>query len=377
MTVEAIFWLSVCGVVYPYLGYPLVLWALAALKRGECECGDPSELPTVSLIVPVHNEEATIARKVANTVSLSYAADRLQVLFVSDGSTDGTTKIIRSVAPPTVDVVELEVRRGKAGALNAGLERARHEILVFSDASIELEPDALLRIVRRFQDPGVGCVSGEDRIAESGGEAWYGRYELLVRRLESRVHSIVGASGSFYAQRRALCGPFTEGMAPDFLSVIRTAQQGYRAVAEAEAVGMMTSAVRHGLEFERKVRTFIRGITALFGNASVLSPFHHGVFAFEVFSHKLMRWMAPFFLVAALVSCLALSSRPLYQAALAAQLALYLAALAALGRWWRFDRSRLGKVSLYFATVNAAILVAWLQYARGVRREVWTPTRRR
>ena len=194
---------------------------------------------------------------------------------MSDGSTDRTTEIIRAVAPPAVEVVELDARRGKAAALNAGLERARHEILVFSDASIDLEPDALLKIVRRFQDPGIGCVSGEDRIAESGGEAWYGRYELLVRRLESRVHSIVGASGSFYAQRRALCGPFAEGMAPDFLSVIRTAQQGYRAVAEPEAVGMMTSAIRHGQEFERKVRTFIRGITALFAHASVLNPFRH------------------------------------------------------------------------------------------------------
>jgi hypothetical protein len=248
---------------------------------------------------------------------------------------------------------------------------------VFSDASIDLEPDALVRIVRRFKDPKIGCVAGEDRIAESGGEAWYGRYELLVRRLESRVHSIVGASGSFYAQRRALCAPFSEGMAPDFLSVIRTVQQGYRAVAEPAAVGVMTSAIHHGLEFERKVRTFIRGITTLFAHAFVLSPFRHGVFAFEVFSHKLMRWIAPFLLVAALASSLALMNRPIYQATLIAQLALYLGALVAFGKWWRFDRSRLGKVALYFTVVNTAILVAWLQYVRGVRREVWTPTRRR
>jgi glycosyltransferase involved in cell wall biosynthesis len=377
MTVEAIFWFAVCGVLYPYVGYPVVLRVLAASKPQRNDHAHASELPTVSLIVPVHNEEARIARKVANTVSLRYPAERLQVLFVSDGSTDRTIEIIRAMVEPAVDVVELGVRGGKAAALNAGLERARHEILVFSDASIDLEPDALLTIVRRFQEPDIGCVSGEDRIAEFGGEAWYGRYELLVRRLESRVHSIVGASGSFYAQRRALCGPFAEGMAPDFLSVIRTAQQGYRAVADPEAVGMMTSAIHHGLEFERKVRTFIRGITTLIANTSVLNPFRYGVFAFEVFSHKLMRWMAPFLLVATLASCLALSNRPLYQAALVAQVALYLAALAALRKWWRFDCSRLGKVSLYFTTVNAAILVAWWQYAMGVRREVWTPTQRR
>jgi glycosyltransferase involved in cell wall biosynthesis len=377
MTVEVLFWFAVCGVLYPYVGYPVLLAVLAALKPSRDDWADLRELPAVSLIVPVHNEEVGIARKIANTASLRYPADRLQVLFVSDGSTDRTADIIRAACGPHVDLVELDVRRGKAAALNAGLERARHEILVFSDASIDLEPDALMRIVRRFQDPEIGCVSGEDRIAESGGEAWYGRYELLVRRLESRVHSIVGASGSFYAQRRALCGPFAAGMAPDFLSVIRTAEQGYRAVADPEAVGRMTSAIHHGLEFERKVRTFIRGITTLFAHASVLNPFRFGVFAFEVFSHKLMRWMAPFFLVATLTTCLVLLNRPLYQAALAAQLALYFGALAALGKWWQFDRSRVGRISLYFTAVNAAVLVAWFQYARGVRREVWTPTRRR
>ena len=240
MTIEALFWLAVCGVVYPYLGYPAVLWLIGKVTRRP-QTGPAGRLPSISMIIPVFNEAARIGRKVANTAALDYPADLMQILFVSDGSSDGTVDIIRGSDLPGLQIVELPGRGGKAAALNAGLAAARHELLVFTDASIELEPGALRQIVKPFADPEIGCVSGEDRIAESGGEAYYGRYELFLRRLESRVHSIVGASGSFYAQRRSICQPFTEGMAPDFLSVLRTVEQGYRAVSEFSAVGAMTS----------------------------------------------------------------------------------------------------------------------------------------
>ncbi|MGH9350512.1 MAG: glycosyltransferase family 2 protein [Vicinamibacterales bacterium] len=376
MTAEVVFWVSVLGVLYPYAGYPLVLAALGRLRGRRDHASGPAVPPSITMIVPVHNEAARIERKVANTAALRYPAGRLEILFVSDGSTDRTVEMIRAAGTPAMTVVELPVRGGKAAALNAGLERARHEILVFSDASIELEPDALHQIVRRFEDPAIGCVSGEDRIAESGGEAWYGRYELVLRRLESSVHSIVGASGSFYAQRRALCQPFTEGMAPDFLSVVRTVEQGYRAVSEPSAVGAMTSVKDTRHEFERKVRTSIRGMTTLFAHAGVLNPFRYGLFAFAMWSHKVLRWTVPFFLVTALVSPLALVDSPVYAAALTMQAAFYLGALAAFGEWGSFHRSLVGKVALYFSTVNAAILAAWYRYGTGVRQELWTPSRR-
>lgn len=372
---EVMFWVSVLGILYPYIGYPLVLLALGRLRRHEERGGAPAQ-PSVSMIIPVHNEEGKIAQKIANTAALRYPLARLQVLFVSDGSTDHTVSIIKAIATPAMTVVELPVRAGKAAALNAGLERAVHEVLVFSDASIELEADALLEITKRFQHPRIGCVSGEDRIAESGGEAWYGRYELLLRRLESKVHSIVGASGSFYAQRRALCRPFVEGMAPDFLSVLRTVEQGYRAVSEPSAVGAMASVKDPKREFERKVRTLLRGMTTLFAHAHLLNPLRFSLFAFSLWSHKVARWAAPFFLVVALVSPLALLDSPWYVAALALQLLFYLGALAALGEWGNLHRSLLGKIALYFSSVNAAVVAAWCQYGRGVRQELWTPSRR-
>jgi cellulose synthase/poly-beta-1,6-N-acetylglucosamine synthase-like glycosyltransferase len=374
LALAGLFWVSVAGVLYPYFGYPLLLWLLGRRRRDEA--GGETDLPTVTMIVPVHNEASRLLRKIENTAALRYPADKLQILIVSDGSTDDTVELARTHATPAMTVVELPVRRGKASALNAGLANARHDLLVFTDAAIELEPDSLQHLVRRFADPEIGCVSGEDRIAGSGGEAWYGRYELMLRRLESRVHSIVGASGSFYAQRRALCTPFDEGMAPDFLSVLRTVAQGKRAVTAPDAVGAMTSLKDPRQEFERKVRTLIRGMTTLFAHAHLLNPLRYGLFSFVLFSHKVMRWLAPFFLVLALVTPLGLLDSPWYAAALAIQVVFYLGALVALAELPPVHGSLPGKVALYFSSVNAAILAAWFRYGYGVRQEIWTPTRR-
>ncbi len=377
IVLEALFWLSVFGVVYPYVGYPILLWVLGrVLGKSRRPVSEEVFCPSVSMIIPACNEEKRIEKKIVNTKALRYPVDRLEVLFVSDGSTDQTVDLIRPHLSSPCKLIELPVRGGKAAALNAGLERATHDIIVFSDASIELEPDALHRIVQGFRDPNIGCISGEDKIAESGGEAWYGRYELFIRRCESSVNSIVGASGSFYAQRRALCAPFTEGLAPDFLSVLRTVEQGFRAVSEPAAVGMMTSVKDSKQEFERKVRTLIRGMTALFAYRRVLNPVQFGVFAIEMLSHKILRWTVPFFLVTALVSSLSLMASPWFLLLSMVQIAFYLVALLAFSGWGFVRKSLIGKVALYFSMVNAAILVAWVKYVVGVRQELWTPSQR-
>lgn len=378
MVLEALFWLSVFGVVYPYLGYPILLWIFGQAfgKDGWPVSKEDLLHPSVSMIIPACNEEQRIERKIENTKTLRYPADKLEVLFVSDGSTDRTVELIRPHLSGPYELIELPIRGGKAAALNAGLAQAKHDIVVFSDASIELEPDALWHIVEGFRDPAVGCISGEDKIAESGGEAWYGRYELLVRRLESRVHSIVGASGSFYAQRRALCAPFTEGLAPDFLSVLRTVEQGFRAISEPAAVGMMTSVKDSKQEFQRKVRTLIRGMTALFAYGQVLNPVRFGVFAIEMLSHKILRWSVPFFLVTTLISSVLLIDSLWFLFVSIVQIAFYLTAFLAWRGWSVVRQSLLGKIALYFSMVNAAILVAWVKYAIGVRQELWTPSQR-
>jgi hypothetical protein len=204
----------------------------------------------------------------------------------------------------------------------------------------------------------------------------YGRYEVTLRRLESDVHSIVGASGCLYAQRRALCQPFTEGMAPDFLSVLRTVEQGYRAVSEPSSVGTMTSVKDPKHEFERKVRTLIRGMTTIFAYAHLLNPARYGLFAFALISHKVLRWTVPFALLGTLLSPLALLESAFYLLAFTSQVAFYVVAMAAFAKWANLERTLIGKIALYFSSVNAAILAAWLQYGRGVRQELWTPSHR-
>jgi cellulose synthase/poly-beta-1,6-N-acetylglucosamine synthase-like glycosyltransferase len=372
---EWLFWISGAMVIYAYVGYPLLLRLLAPGETPRPSDDEP--LPTVTMIVPAHNELANIGAKLANTKALDYPAGLLEVIFVSDGSTDGTTEAVRAALDDRTIVLEITTRGGKAGALNAGLAHARHDIVVFTDASILLEPGALRAIVRPFADPKVGCVSGEDRIAGSGGEALYGRYELFIRRQEARLHSIVGASGSFYAQRREICQPFIPNVAPDFWSVLKTVEKGYRALAEPEASGQMAAVERAAEEFERKVRTLLRGMTTLGRDAHLLNPLRYGAFAWCLFSHKVVRWLVPVFLIVCLVTSgiLALDST-FYAVLFALQAVLYGLALAGLANLNPIATSLPAKVAVYFTTTNAAALVAWVKYFSGVRQEIWSPSRR-
>jgi cellulose synthase/poly-beta-1,6-N-acetylglucosamine synthase-like glycosyltransferase len=374
---ESLFWLSGAGVFYVYFGYPLLLACFARLFGRPVEARDAAAVPTVSMIVPVHNERATIEHKVRNAAQLNYPDGRLEILFVSDGSTDGTVEYLLGAVGGRTVLHELTERGGKAAALNAGLRAARHDIIVFSDASIMLEPGSLYAIVRPFQDPHVGCVSGEDRIAELGGEGLYGRYELFIRRLESKLHSIVGASGSFYAQRRALCETFPPGLAPDFLSVLRTVEHGYRAVAAHDAVGSMRALDSHRDEFQRKVRTLLRGMTTLRQYSHLLNPFAYGWFAFVLMSHKLIRWLFPFFLIGALATSGLLATwSGLYRRLLLAQVLVYAVAACGLFPGKAIASSLPVRVFGYFATVTLATLSAWAKFIAGARQELWSPSRR-
>lgn len=377
MTAELIFWISILSVFYAYLGYPLLLAVLGMVAGRPAEAGTQEFQPKLTLIIPVHNEERVIEEKLRNLDSLRYPRDRIDVLIVSDGSTDRTPEIVRAYRGELrITLLELAGRQGKAAALNLGLEHVNGEIVVFTDASILLDADALRHIAGPFRDPMVGCVSGEDHIPAGGGEGLYGRYELFLRNLESRVSSIAGASGSFYAMRSKLCTPFLPGMAPDFLSVLSTVEQGYRAVTEPRAQGTMSSTKSTRGEFERKIRTLIRGMTALWHVRGLLNPIQSGTFALVLWSHKMARWLVPFFLVSALIANLWLLDRSGYLLLFAGQLVFYgIAGLGTLGVSLARDHL-VGKIAMYFSVVNAAILVAWIRFLAGVRQEIWEPTRR-
>ena len=320
-----LFWFSFGIILYTYFGYPLLLKLLAGKRKEQGEdAPDPFFEPNVSLIIPVHNEEKVIEEKIQNTLSLDYPKNKL-------------------------------------------------EILIASDASIFLEEDALRNIVRNFSENLIGCVSGEDYIPGGGGEGAYGRYELVLRNLESRAGSIVGASGCFYAQRRSLCEPFPEGMAPDFYSVLETVEKGYRAVTDSTAKGMMRSVPDPKSEFQKKVRTFLRGITTLLHFKHLLNPFKYGIFSLQLISHKLMRWSTGVFLILLFLSNLFLVGSKFYLTFLLLQVAFY--SLAFVG-WMGLSRPKIFRIPLFFSMVNLSALIAWGKYFRGFRQEVWEPSRR-
>lgn len=374
-----LFWLSLFGVAYAYFLYPLLLLALGRVAARPLAHNEGDDAPSATLIIPVHNETRVLPAKLDNLAALEFPSERLHVVFVSDGSTDGTQALLESARdrlPFRLSVVDIPERKGKANALNAGLAEADGDIVIFSDASILLEPQSITHILRPFADPRVGCVSGEDHIAGAAGEGLYGRYELFLRNQEAAVGSIVGASGSFYAQRRALCRPFREGLAPDFLSVLYTVEQGYRAITEPNARGYMTAVVKPGQEFQRKVRTLLRGISTLFAKPALLNPFRYGLFAFFLWSHKLGRWLVPFLLLGALLANVALWAQPFYAVTLVLQLAFYGLALLAAANVAGLHERAPGRIALFFVMVNIAIAAAWLRFARGDRQELWTPSER-
>jgi cellulose synthase/poly-beta-1,6-N-acetylglucosamine synthase-like glycosyltransferase len=374
--VEVLFWICALLVAYPYAIYPVVLVAINRLGGRRAHAADVGYEPAITVIMPVHNEAGRIGAKVANLLALDYPREKMQILVIGDGCTDDTLDRALAAGQGIVTVVPLAGRGGKAAGLNAGLERATGDIVVFTDAGIMLDRLSLRYLVGHFTDPQVGCVSGEDYIEGSETEGLYGKLELLLRREEARLHSIAGASGCFYGQRRELCEPFQPGMAPDFLSVLNTVRQGKRALAEPLARGSMTATSSQRAEFTRKVRTFLRGITALFGSAGLLNPFRYPAFSFILWSHKLMRWLAPLPMVGCLVAAYLLRAQLLYLSFFIIQVVLYLAAVA--GMLWPQLAARLSvvRLSAFFVLVNAAALKALALWLVGSRVEVWQPTQR-
>jgi cellulose synthase/poly-beta-1,6-N-acetylglucosamine synthase-like glycosyltransferase len=374
MQVEILFWVCLVLIAYPYAIFPALLILMNRLfGRGVHAPAERYE-PTVTVILPVHNEARRIEAKLRNIAELDYPQDKVQILVIGDACTDDTLE--RAARFDSVTTISLAKRAGKAAGLNAGLERATGDIIIFTDAAIMLERQSFRALLGHFADPTIGCVSGEDYIEGAQTEGLYGRLELLLRREEAKLHSIAGASGCFYGQRRELCKPFVAGMAPDFLSVLVTVKAGKRALAEPLARGSMTATSSQSAEFTRKVRTFLRGLTALFGNASLLNPFAYPAFSFILWSHKLGRWLAPLPMIGCLATAWLLRADPLYLTLFVAQAVCYIAAFAGL-KWPSLaEKVSIVRLGAFFVLVNIAALKALALWLSGSRVEIWEPTRR-
>lgn len=307
---QAVFWISALAILYTYLGYPLIVWALARLRPRPWRAA-PLE-PSVSVVMAVHNGMAHLESKIRHLLRLDYANVK-EIIVVSDGSNDGTAEYLRALHNLRVEVLIEDEQRGKAAALNLGLSRASGQIVLFIDIRPEVAPGAIAKLVENFVDPSVGCVSGELLLRQEGHDAaaaavggLYWRYEQWIRKCEARIDSPVGVYGGFYAVRRSAAVLQPEGIILDDmyqpLSIIR---QGFRSVFDDRALVYDTWPTKIEGEFNRKVRTLAGNFQLMQMAPWILSPANRVLFQF--FSHKLMRLIVPYALAGLLLSSLALS----------------------------------------------------------------------
>ncbi|MXX39350.1 MAG: glycosyltransferase family 2 protein [Gemmatimonadetes bacterium] len=376
----AIFWAALFLVVYTYLIYPVLLWLLAAGRKMP-EYAPLSEWPEASLIIAAHNEEAVLRAKLENALAMDYPAERLDIIVVSDASTDDTDRIAAEFAVRGVRRHRQEVRGGKTEAQNAGVRLARGQFVAFSDANSMYAPSALKRLLAPFADERIGCVCGELQYAnpdEQGagkGEGLYWRYEQFLKRRESLLSSALGANGAIYALRRELFVELRGDIISDFVAPLHAWRRGFRIAYEPTAVATEYSSGRFGDEFRRRRRIVSRSLYGLWTEAGVLNPFAHFLFAFQMFSHKLLRWLVPVWLLVVLAVNIPLAESEYYDLLLALQVTFY--GLAALGLLLpeRFGRYWLFYVPAYFTATNWGTLLGLLSFLMGRRHRVWQPAR--
>lgn len=378
VVIEFIFWLSLFLIFWTYFGYFIALKLIGLVYTRTINRSD--EIPPVSLIITAYNEESRIREKLQNTMELDYPKELLEIIVVSDASSDRTEEIVAEFADRGVKLLVMSERHGKHYGQGQGIKSAANEIVVLSDATTFLAPDALRNIVGNFADASIGCVSGQDRVLSAEGEVLgegaYVRYEMVLRELESKVGSLVGVSGSFFATRQSLCHQWIDNMSSDFYMPLVAIMHGQRSVSEPTAVGTYTVLQDPAQEFTRKVRTVVHGLEVLFRFTPVLNPLKYPIFSIQLFSHKLCRWLVPFCLILALpTNYILLGSSYIYSLSIAAQLILYILITASL-LFEGLKKNRVIKLISFFGMANLSILVAWYKYWTNQNFVIWEATKR-
>lgn len=373
-------------VAYTYVGYPWLLRLFGSIApRGIPAPGDDTEWPRISFSVPAYNEEAQIDELIKSLLALDYPRDKVEILVVSDASDDRTDEIVASYEDQGVRLLRMPERGGKNKAENAAAHQLTSEIIVNTDASIRIAPDALKPLIAVFSDPEVGCASGRDVSVGSGddianaGESGYVGYEMKVRDLETRVSGIVGASGCFYAIRSHLHRlPLPESLSRDFSAALHAREHGYRPVSVPDAVCYVPRTTSLRKEYRRKVRTITRGMQTLWFKRHLMNPFRHGWFAWMLFSHKVCRWALPWAATAAGLALVALALDGVWPARFAVLGGVLILVLAWVG-WLRAEADSVPKifsVPAYLVAGNLAAMHAFLRAISGGKDSLWEPTRR-
>jgi len=382
-------------IFYAYFGYPLCLIVISVFKRSNnqdhYELSTTSyHLPSVSFIITAYNEEARIKQKIDNSLAQDYPKNKLEIIIASDCSSDRTDEIVKSFKDKGVKLVRAPERKGKENAQKHAVDAAIGKIIVFSDVATILKPNAISNIVDNFKDASIGCVSSEDKFIDKdgnvSGEGAYVKYEMFLRKLESKINTLVGLSGSFFAARREVCKNWAIDLQSDFNTLLNSIKLDLKGISDPSSIGYYQNIADEKKEFNRKVRTVLRGISVLMRNLSLLNPFKYRLFSWQLFSHKLCRWFVPFFLIVAFISntVIMFNSVSLFLIFIL-QISFYSLALY---YYWKppslqtsklpsnNSLSAISKLCYFFIAVNTSIFVAWFKYFKGERATFWEPSKR-
>lgn len=326
---EAIFFILFFLILYVYFGYPLIIYLIGKLNWKTIKTDDQFR-PHVTLIIAAYNEEHVIEEKIKNSFEIDYPKDKLEIIVFSDGSTDRTNEIVEKFEKDGVKLLRTKERKGKTAGQNFAVSRASGEIIVFSDANAFYQKDAIQKIVRNFSDKSIGCVCGElvyfkdNRTLIGDAEDAYWNYEKFIKRQENRAASILGANGSIYAVRKELYAPLPGDIISDFIEPLKIIEQGYRVIYEPSAFSFEQSTTNFRQEYRRKERIINRSFYSLLANKTFLNPLKYPLLSFQLWSHKILRWLIPMYLPVVFVTNVFLLDSLFFQIALVFQILFYL-----------------------------------------------------
>ncbi|MCC8423759.1 glycosyltransferase family 2 protein [Mucilaginibacter sp. UR6-11] len=384
------FWIGLFIIFYAFIGYGLLLYVLIKIKRaikGKPILPKAVNLPTCTLIIAAYNEEDFIEQKIQNSLALSYPENKLRFIFITDGSTDNTAKIVSG--HPEIMHLHTDERLGKMAAVHRAKDAADTDVLVFTDANTFLNPEAIINICRHYADAKVGAVAGEKRVSvaqtadATAGEGFYWKYESKLKTWDSELYSVVGAAGELFSVRTNLYQPVpSNAIIDDFMISMLIACRGYKIVYEPEAYASETASEDVKEELKRKIRIAAGGIQSIIWLKSLLNPFKIPLLSFQYISHRVLRWtVVPFLMILVLLLNISIVARghspAIYQLILIAQIAFY--GMSILG--WvivaRQIKIKIFFIPYYFCMMNYAVIRGIFRFAAGRQSAIWEKAKRK
>jgi poly-beta-1,6-N-acetyl-D-glucosamine synthase len=387
---QILFWVSLFIIVYTYVGYGILLYIILKLKtvlKGKQAPVPIGYTPSLTFIVAAYNEAYCIREKIDNTLSLKYPEDKIQYIFVTDGSTDNTADIIKEY--PRIKLMHKDGRSGKIAAVHRAMQEVNTDIVVFTDANTMVNEDALLMMSRHYSDPTVGAIAGEKRVQidttadATAGEGFYWKYESKLKKWDSELYSVVGAAGELFSIRTNLYQPVEpDTILDDFMISMHIALKGYRIIYEPDAYAMEKASADTSEELKRKIRIAAGGVQSTIRLKSLLLPFKQPVLTFEYISHRILRWvLTPYLMILVFILnimfVLGAGWVSMYGFIMIAQLFFYGAAL--LGRLLEAQQLKIKIffIPYYFCLMNYAVIAGMFRYLFGEQSVLWEKAKRK